>query len=119
MAQIRIRVMEASVDVTATLNASRTAERLLAALPLESEATRWGDEVYFLTPVSAPPEDPVATAPSGSVAYWPPGQAFCVFFGQTPYSPVNLLGTLDEDAAILGRVEAGHVVRVERVEGED
>ena len=118
MERIRIRVMEAGIDLTATLNASRTVERLLEALPIESEATRWGEEIYFLTTVSAPPETPAATVPSGTIAYWPPGQAFCVFFGQTPYSPVNILGSIDGDASVFGRVDSGHVVRVERAEGE-
>jgi hypothetical protein len=47
------------------------------------------------------------------VAYWPPGKALCLFFGQTPYSPVNVVGTLDGDPQALAQVEEGDVVRVE------
>ena len=113
MAGIVILVPEAGIEMPATLNDSRTSRKLLDSLPLEGEATRWGDEVYFVTPVDAPAENPVAAVPSGSLAYWPPGKAFCVFFGQTPYSPVNLLGAIDGDEALFGQVRSGQIVRIE------
>ncbi len=48
------------------------------------------------------------------VAYWPPGKALCLFFGQQPYSPVNIVGQLDGDPDVLGEVQDGEPVRVER-----
>ena len=32
-----------------------------------------------------------------AVAYWPPGKALCLFFGQRPYSPVNVVGEIEGD----------------------
>ncbi len=111
----RIRVKAGAVTVTAVLNDSKTAERLLRALPFDAKAQIWGEEVYFDTPVAAGPEDPKADVPSGAVAYWPPGKALCLFFGQRPYSPVNVVGTIEGDPKALAKVGDGDAVRVEAV----
>ena len=58
------------------------------------------------TPLKAPEQDPHAEVASGAIAYWPPGHAFCIFFGQEPYSPVNVLGALDGDAKLFARVKS-------------
>jgi 2'-5' RNA ligase len=108
----RIRLMIGDILVTAQLNKSRTAALLAKALPFDSKTLRWGDEVYFETPVAADEEDPQAEVPSGTVAYWPPGHALCLFFGQTPYSPVNVVGRIEGDPTVLARVEDGQPVRV-------
>ena len=109
----RIRVTLGEVAVTAALNESRSARRLWEALPIESRAQRWGDEVYFETPVGMGEEDPQADVPAGAVAYWPPGKALCLFFGQKPYSPVNVVGEIEGDPAVLSEVGEGEAVRVE------
>jgi hypothetical protein len=109
----RLRVVFGQLVVTARLNESDTARRLAAALPFDSQAQRWGDEVYFSTPVKTGAEDAQAEVPSGTVAYWPPGSALCLFFGQTPYSPVNVVGQLDGDPRLLAKVKDGQAVRVE------
>jgi hypothetical protein len=110
-----IRITLGNTVVEGTLNDTKTARLILDALPLESSAKLWGDEVYFDIPVSVPEEDPQADVPSGTVAYWPPGKALCLFFGQTPYSPVNVVGQLDADPQELSSVRDGDAVRVERL----
>jgi hypothetical protein len=62
-------------------------------------------------------EDPQATVASGTVGYWPPGKAVCLFFGQQPVSPVNLIGALTGDAVLLRAVCDGQLVRLERLAG--
>jgi hypothetical protein len=109
----RIRVTLGELVVTAVLNESSTSGRLWEALPIESRAQRYGDEVYFTTPVEVGEEEPRADVPSGTVAYWPPGKALCLFFGQKPYSPVNVVGEIEGDPQVLSRVEDGEAVRVE------
>ncbi|MCJ7677601.1 MAG: hypothetical protein MUO35_07770, partial [Anaerolineales bacterium] len=58
----------------------------------------------------------------GELAYWPPGSAFCIFFGPTPVSRgqapraasnVNPLGIVDGDAAAFKAVRSGEKVRLE------
>lgn len=113
MTRIRIMCEAADVDMTAALNESQTARALLGALPVAGAARRWGGEVYFDVPVSVGLEDAVERVSAGDIAYWPPGAAFCVFFGQQPYSAVNPLGRVEGDAGAFERVGDGDVVRLE------
>ncbi|MDP6777691.1 MAG: cyclophilin-like fold protein [Candidatus Latescibacteria bacterium] len=105
---IRIRVGEIELD--AELNDSETAKAIVQALPIESGFNTWGDEIYFEIPVQAGPEDPQETVALGNLAYWPPGKAFCIFYGKTPASsgdeirpasPVNPIGRVLGDATVL------------------
>lgn len=111
----RIRITLGELAITAALNDSQTAGSIGKALPFESKAQLWGDEVYFEIPVTTGEEDPQPEAPSGSVAYWPPGRALCLFYGQTPYSPVNIVGTIDGNPKVLAGVKDGEAVLVEAV----
>ena len=70
--------------------------------------------MYFSIPLEAPAEDPQEKVPPGTIAYWPDGPAFCIFFGQTPYSAVNVLGRTDGDAHAFATVGAGDAVRIEK-----
>jgi len=110
----RIRIHAGPVTMEADLNDSRTAELIWEALPIESSCMVWGDEVYFTIPVDAESEDAQASVPSGTIAYWPPGPAFCIFFGQTPASPVNVVGMLSGDPNEFAKVKQSDTVRLEK-----
>jgi hypothetical protein len=56
------------------------------ALPLSGEATRWGEELYFRTNVDVDVDGGRREVPVGAVAYWPEGNAICLFWGPTPAS---------------------------------
>ena len=123
----KITVTAGSVLVTATLNDSSTAEALWDSLPLEASANTWGDEIYFRIAVNADEEDGASdVVDMGALAYWPPGQALCLFFGRTPASrgdeiraasAVNVIGSIEGDATVLKQVKSGARVFVERLEG--
>lgn len=109
------------------LNDSPTAKALTDALPLEAPVQTWGEEIYFKVPVAAEQApDARTTLDVGELAYWPPGQALCVFFGSTPASgadgkpvaagEVNPVGQLDAQPEQLRAVTQGQTVRVERAE---
>jgi hypothetical protein len=117
MPRVRILIEEADIELVAELNESSTAGELWDASPLESAAQTWGAEVYFSVPLSCPLDEAQATVPSGVLGYWPPGRAVCLFFGQQPVSPVNVIGVLEGDPAALGAVQEGQTVRMERIEG--
>jgi hypothetical protein len=110
----RLRITVGDVVVHATLDDSNTAVLLKSALPFESKAQRWGDEVYFQVPLEAGEENAQEDVPSGTVAYWPPGKALCLFFGQKPYSAVNVVGQMEGDPRVLANSKDGEPVRVER-----
>jgi uncharacterized protein len=123
----RVSIEVGGVSLIAELNDSPTAAAIWAALPLDAAAHRWGDEVYFEVPVH------VGRAPDareqmavGELAFWPDGDAFCIFFGATPlsvagepraYSPVNPFGTVVGDATVLRKAREGERVSVARLGG--
>lgn len=74
MEQRRIKITAGDVQVTATLNDSRTADLMWDALPITASGSTWGDEIYFRTEVEAKEEDGVEVVDLGDVAYWPPEQ---------------------------------------------
>src|SRR5213080_3296277 len=113
-----IRITAGQVSASAELNDSKTATAIWDALPIEAKAETWGDEIYFGIPVRAE-----ADGALGDLGYWPPGHAFCVFFGPTPASrgdeirpasPVNVVGRVSGDATVFKKVRAGTRVTLER-----
>ena len=115
-----------AIDAVVTSENPKTADAVWAALPLKGKANRWGDEIYFSIPVSLKEEKARAEVEVGSIAYWPPGKALCIFFGPTPvsqhgepraYSPVNVFAKLATDPAVFRKVRDGDQVALERVEG--
>jgi hypothetical protein len=120
-----LRITAGPVSARASLNDSRTARAIWAALPIEAAAQTWGDEVYFPIAVSLAEEDAQAVVAVGDLGYWPPGRAFCVFFGPTPASqggecrpasPVNVFGRVDGDPRVFETVRAGTRVRLARAD---
>ena len=123
MTERRIRITAGAVSADAVLNGSATATAVWDALPLALPGDTWGDEIYFSIPVKAKPESPRETVEMGDLGYWPPGSAFCIFFGATPASrgkeirpasPVNVVGRVVGDATVFKQVRGGTVVRVEQ-----
>ena len=111
-----IRIVADQVEMTATLNDTPTAKAIWDALPIDGAARLWGDEVYFDIPVRCDEDDAQAQVPSGTLAYWPPGACFCIFYGQTPASPVNVVGTLDGEPNDFAKVASGETVRLEQAD---
>jgi len=64
----------------------KTASAIIKALPFESVAHRWGEEIYFDISVELELESVKEVFDVGDIAYWPPGKSLCIFFGPTPSS---------------------------------
>ncbi len=127
MARLKITFPESIGEVIVELidKNPKTRDAFLSAVPFESRAQRWGDEIYFSTPVELGQENAQEVVEKGDVAYWPPGNALCIFFGPTPVSspgeirpasPVNVFGRVVGDLERLKRVRSGEKVIVEKVE---
>ncbi|MGC9359742.1 MAG: cyclophilin-like fold protein [Anaerolineae bacterium] len=120
-----IRVTAGDVSITAELNETDTADAIWKALPFTARANTWGDEIYFGIDVHLDEADAQEVVELGDLGYWPPGHAFCLFFGRTPMSrgneirpasPVNVFGHIQGDASVLEQVPAGTEIAVERME---
>src|SRR2546425_11338356 len=113
----QITITAGDVSAKAELFDGPTADAIWKALPLEAAANTWGEEIYFAIPVTCD-EEPEARVDVavGDLGYWPPGHAFCIFFGRTPASsgdapraasPVNVIGRVISDATVFRRVRSG------------
>lgn len=100
----------------------KTAKAIWATLPIRGNATRWGDEIYFSIPVELGQENGRTEVEMGSVAYWPPGKALCIFFGPTPvsrhgepraYSPVNVFAKIAGDPAVFRKIRDNEEITLE------
>ena len=124
MPSIRI-IFKEQLELTGQLSEGPTATLILSALPIEAKVNVWGDEHYFGIPVQADVEPGASEVVQlGDLAYWPPGNAFCIFFGQTPVSrgpeeiraasPVNVVGNLvSVPVEDLRSIRSGAQVRIE------
>lgn len=124
MSDRTIQISAAGVTVTAGLNDSDTANAMWDALPITGRVQTWGDEIYFSIPVDVDEaDDAEETVEVGAIAYWPPGNALCLFWGPTPMSApgeirpasaVNVMGLIDGDPSLLASVPDGTEIIVER-----
>lgn len=111
MADLRVRVDDIELTAGWTGANPETRAAIEGALPMSGETDRWGDELYFSTSVDVPAEDAQVEVPVGAVAYWPQGNAVCLFWGPTPASegsepraasPVNVVAMLDDVGPLAG-----------------
>ncbi len=118
---IRLRVGD--LEFEAQLNESKTAQAIYDALPIKCIGSRWGDEYYSRIDVQmTEASDSRSEMAVGELAYWPPGTAFCVFFGPTPASfgdepraasPVNPIGHISEDCSELSELDHSEPIVIE------
>jgi len=117
-----IRITAGGVSATGELNDSRAAAAIAARLPIRARAETWGDEIYFGTGLALEAESPQEVVALGDLGYWPPGQAFCIFFGPTPMSrgdeirpasPVTVVGRVTGDPRVFATVRSGAGVTIE------
>ena len=120
-----LRITAGPVQLDAALNDTQTAQSVWAALPIAAAANTWGEEIYFGIPVNAALEQGREVVELGDLGYWPPGRAFCIFFGPTPASrgaeirpasAVTIIGRVSGDATLFRPVRAGMTVTIERIE---
>jgi hypothetical protein len=125
MAVKKITITTEDLKVDASLNESETAQKIWKNLPIEGSVNTWGAEIYFSIPVNVGLENAKAVVSEGDLAYWPPGNAFCIFFGLTPASqgdeirpasPVNIFGKVIGDPKVFKKVSSGAKIIIEKGE---
>jgi hypothetical protein len=112
------------INVKAEINDTKTADIIWQALPIQSTVNTWGEEIYFSIPVDAEPENGREVVEAGDIGYWPPGKAFCIFFGLTPASksdeiraasPVNIFGKVIGDAQVFSAIKSGETISIDKI----
>ena len=127
MGDRQIQISIGNLTLAATLNELETANQLWESLPITGRVQIWGDEIYFSIPLNVEEElGSQETVQAGTVAYWPPGSALCLFWGPTPISApgeirpasaVNVVGILDNDPNLLAEVPSQAEIIIEKIEG--
>ena len=125
MTERLIRMTAGDVAADGRLDESKTATAIWDALPITARAQTWGDEIYFDIGLAIAAESPKEVVALGDLGYWPPGSAFCIFFGRTPVSTgneirpasaVNVFGRVSGDSTVFKKVRAGAKVKLERTD---
>ncbi|MFH1889307.1 MAG: cyclophilin-like fold protein [Nanoarchaeota archaeon] len=102
---MKLKIKTSQGEVIAELNDTKTSKMIFENLPIEGRANVWGEEIYFEIPVVTNLEEPTKQEMEvGDIAYWPGGNAFCIFFGKTPAS-TNEKPMAISDVTFLGRVD--------------
>lgn len=125
MNEIQIKV--GANTLSAKLLNNETADQIRDVLPIKGRVKRWGDEIYFNIPVNIKQDKAVSAEVSvGDLAYWPPGNTFCIFFGPTPSSvgnqpmaasPVHVFGNLASEYELLSDVRDQSQIEISLTEG--
>jgi len=116
---IKVVFSEINESVSVELDDSRspkTVKAILENLPIEVNVNKWGQELYTdRTPIVAQEENAKSEVGLLDVAFWPEGNALCLFYGQTPISkvgkivpasPVNIVGRIvSHDNNIVNKVK--------------
>ena len=120
----KITITAGSVSTTGILEDNATADAIWNALPISARGNIWGDEIYFGIPVHVEEADDAGdVVEMGALAYWPPGNAFCIFFGRTPASrgdeiraasAVNRVGKIEGDPTVFKQVAGGSTVVIDK-----
>jgi uncharacterized protein len=132
--EISVEFTELNQTILIELNDSKspkTIKAILDNLPIKVKINRWGDELYTdKTLISAEKENPQSVVYLSDIAYWPEGNAICLFLGPTPiskepnkilpYSPVNIVGKIIMSSTddILEKVKESTTVFIKSLEKE-
>jgi len=120
---MRIRISWKGGEVYGELRETGTVRILAGALPFSAPAHRWGEEVYFDTPITSELEpDASDVVEPGTICFWVDGDALALPFGPTPVSrgdecrlvsKANIMGHIEGDSAALRAVRSGDMMTVE------
>jgi len=123
----RIKIVSNDHEIEAELidKNPKTADAIWNSLPFQSEVKTWDEEIYFSIPVEVELENSQDVVGIEDVGYWPPGRAFCIFFGLTPMSEpgkirpasaVNVFAKITKNLEDLKKIKDGSKIRVMKIE---
>jgi uncharacterized protein len=118
---MKIKITAGTVEATAELDNSKTAQAIWKALPITARVDLWGNEIYFSIPVHVELENGKELVSAGDLGFWPEGDAFCIFFGRTPISgkdeirpasAVNVFGHVVGETSLFKNVKSGSKITI-------
>ena len=119
----KIVIRAGAVAIRARLLDTPTAERIWAALPIESAARTWGEEIYFDAPVTSAAEpDARVVVKAGDIVFWPDGDAIATPLSRTRgeirlAGPCNVWAEALDDVRQLKAVHPGVAISVHEADG--
>ncbi len=124
--KIKIIIKNAKIELTAELFDTSTGNKVWELLPITSDASTWGEEIYFKIPLTHTLEPEArANVEIGEIGYWDVGKSMCIFWGRTPASkgekpvaasPVNIFGKVIGNPKVLDDVQDGDEILIEQLE---
>ncbi len=106
------------------LRDTQTAELIYNALPFTSTVRKWGEEIYFETPVVVKLEENAkAVVNFGEIAFWNEGSAIAIGYGKTPVSkeneirlisPCNIWADSSFDKSYIENIKENEIVKIEK-----
>ena len=122
----RLRIKARGMEFYANLSGENplTEKKIVQSLPVEGEALRWGEEIYFHTELEIGEENSRTEVEEGDVAFWCAGKGIAIFFGKTPASTgekpvaasaVNVFARLEKvEKKKLSSVKSGEKIVIEK-----
>jgi len=116
-----ITISSGDLVMEAALNDTTIANKLEGILPITTTTNTWGEEIYFTIPLEEILENPQEIVEEGDLGYWPPGNAFCIFFGVTPASrgteiraasAVTVIGKVLGDTTRFKEIQPGQAITI-------
>ncbi len=92
----RIRMDFGDITLWGRIGDDPVGRKFIDCLPRSVDLTRWGQELYGPLGLDLGEHQPVPDVPSGGIAYSRRGGYLCLFFGQTPAWPVDIIGRMEE-----------------------
>lgn len=121
----KIRIKINHIQTTAELYDTPTGQAIAEQFPINSKINTWGKEIYFSIPVICDLEkNSRSVLEIGELGYYPPMQAFCIFYGPTPMSSngkpqaadnVNVFGKISGSMDDLHKVISGEKVTITEI----
>ena len=107
------------------LRNTKTAHIIYNALPFKSVVQKWGEEIYFDTPLNINLESNARSVVDyGEIAFWAAGSAIAIGYGRTPVSqeneirlisPANIWADCKFQKEYISNIKQGETVIVEKL----
>ena len=106
------------------LRNTKTADLIYDALPFQSKVNKWGEEIYFDTPLNIDlDKDARSVIEYGEIAFWSAGSAIAIGYGKTPVSqgdeirlisPANVWADCEFEKEYIHSIKEGETISVEK-----